>query len=123
MNLLNQVQIANQSQIKHAVVKKISQQNAQTIQEKLMIMKDIASQRIDDEDERERKILKEKYLKQNLDVQWAQALLSKRKDYILNNKELGMNHSIITNMNKGTYNSKDEVQEELILKSYIRPFL
>lgn len=121
--LLNEMQLANTNQIKETVSKKVNKQLSQTIQEKLMIMKDIATQRMDEEDERERKLLKEKYLKQNLDLQNTQLLISKRKNFILNDKELGMNHSIITNMNKGQYGSKDEVQEDLIEKSYITSFL
>lgn len=121
--LLNEMQHANTDQIKQTITKKINKQLNQNIQEKLMIMKDIATQRMDEEDERERKLLKEKYLKQNLDLQNTQMLINKRKNFILNEKELSMNNTIISNMNKGKYGSKDEVQEDLIQKSYITSFL
>ena len=123
MHLLNEMQFSNTNQIRDTISKKINQQLSQNIQEKLMIMKDIANQRLDQEDEIERKLLKEKYLKQNLDLQNTQVLIGKRKNFILNDKELGMNQSIIANMSKGQPGSKDEIQEDLIKKSYIKSFL
>ena len=60
------MQLANQNQIRQSLVKSANKQYAQNMQEKLMIMKDIASKRIDEEDEAERSVLKKKYYKSAL---------------------------------------------------------
>ena len=88
--------------------------------EKLMIMKDIASKQMDENDEREREMLKRKYLKQNLDNQTAQSLISKRHDYILTSKELDINQSLIKQLNSSNQNSRDAMQDTIIESTYVQ---
>lgn len=123
LELLREMQQANSSQMQHTLHKKIVKKHEQQTNEKLMIMKDIASKQMEMEDEIEREKLKKMYLKQNLDLQNTQNLLNKRKDFVLNEKELGINHTIINHMNKSNYNQKDEIQEDLIQRSYQKSFL
>lgn len=123
LQLLREMQQANSTQIQLGLFKKMKQKQTEEINEKLMIMKDLASKQIEDDDEKERSVLKKHYLKQTLDMQNTQNLLNKRQDFILNDKELGMNHSIINKMNKSRLQSKDEIQEDLIQKSYMKSFI
>lgn len=123
LEMLREMQQANTAQIKHTLYKKVVKKNEQETNEKLMIMKDLASKHMEMEDEIERAKLKKMYLKQNLDLQNTQNLLSKRKDFVLNEKELGINHTIIHQMNRSNYNLKDDIQEDLIQRSYQKSFL
>ena len=58
-----------------------------------------------------------RYLKKNLDVQIVNNIINKRENFVLNNKEMNMNHTIINKMNKSNLNSAGDIQEELIQSS------
>lgn len=66
--------------------------------------------KLDEEDEREREILKRKYLKQSLDSQTNQIMINKRQQFVLNEKEASINKPIIDQMNKSQFRSLDDVQ-------------
>jgi hypothetical protein len=58
-----------------------------------------------------------RYLKKTLDVQIVNNIINKRENFVLNKKEMNMNHTIINKMNKSNLNSADDIQEELIQSS------
>lgn len=66
--------------------------------------------KLDEEDEREREILKRKYLKQSLDSQTNQIMINKRQQFVLSEKEASINKPIIDQMNKSQFRSLDDVQ-------------
>lgn len=123
LKMLRDMQQANVQQIKRSLMKKMHQKRRQQDNEKLMIMKDIASKCVEEDDELERSRLKKQYLKQNLDIQNTHNLIQKRENFVLNRKELSMNQPIIQQMSKSKQESKGDIQEDLIQKSYMKSYL
>ena len=123
LELLNETQKANTAQIKNSLQKRLNQKHIEVNNDKLTIMKDLAFKHVQEKDEIERCNLKKKYLKQNLDIQNAQNLLNKRHNFLLNDKEFGINKNVISQLNKNNLGSRDDIQEDLINQSYQKSFL